>query len=221
MIRDNRKDDKYFDAFIVYQKERIRKKEEKLLSCSSDESKADRINLSLMKFKMDLLFAEFSAGYNKSQLVISLESAINTAIDMTKIDYESLLNLLAITIFLDSRTKLSELIDKHKNVILEDKLLKLFAVYLETEEIIWNGEFTVSKVYSKLENLDTASNKVDVLLDYLYSWYLNHRDTSWYESDKGKNDTYVGYWSFESAAIAKIFKLAENKLIKNEYYPVL
>jgi hypothetical protein len=34
-------------------------------------------------------------------------------------------------------------------------------------------------------------------------------------------DTYVGYWSFESAALAKVMGIDENKLKGNEYYPLL
>ncbi len=31
--------------------------------------------------------------------------------------------------------------------------------------------------------------------------------------------SYTGYWSFESAAIARILKLDEQVLSKSEYYP--
>lgn len=221
MIRDKRKEANYFDSYISYQINRIEKKEGKLLSCEEDKGKRDRINLSLMIFKMDLLVARFSAGNDRKKLEGALESAINTAIQMPEVDYESMLNILAFSILLDSNYKTKELLAKHEQMVFKDKLLKCFSYYLSIKELTWTGNFFVPKVYDKLAAINTAKDKCAVLLEYLDSWYLDRSETSWHESHKGSNDTYVGYWSFESAALARVFNINEDKLMGNPYYPVL
>ncbi|MCI8925697.1 MAG: DUF1911 domain-containing protein [Lachnospiraceae bacterium] len=221
MIRDNRKSIDYFKNYIEYQKDRIRKKKEKLSTCGDDKSKAERINLSLLNFEIDLLYAEFSLGTKKSGLITFLNDAIDTATKMTKIDYESLLNLLALSVLLDNNKKAQILIKNHRDMIYKDKLLKFLAIYLKEADIKWEGEFTIPAVYGKLETIYLSDDKESVLLEYLNVWYEEHKDTSWYGSDSSNNDIYVGYWSFESAAIAKIMKITERKLGKNVYYPKL
>lgn len=221
MIRDKRKDDNYFRAYIGYQIERISKKEKKLVACNGDKSKVDRINLSLVKFKGDLVFAAFSSGYEKNQLKGFLQSAIDTASDMSQLDYELLLNFLALSVILDDDMDVKKLITQHKGFIYKDKLLKFLASYLESGEVIWEGEFVISELYDKIECIDSVNDKEGVLCSYLEDWYSAHKGFSWYESDKGIFGTYVGYWSFESAAIAKIYKIAEERLRENVYYPVL
>lgn len=106
-------------------------------------------------------------------------------------------------------------------MIYKDKLLKFLAIYLKEADIKWEGEFTIPAVYGKLETIYLSDDKESVLLEYLNVWYEEHKDTSWYGSDSSNNDIYVGYWSFESAAIAKIMKITERKLGKNVYYPKL
>ena len=221
MIRDNRKSIDYFENYIAYQNERIRKKKEKLSACGDDKSKAERINLSLIKFEIDLFYAEFSLGTGKSELIASLNDAIDTAAKMPEIDYESLLNLLALSVLLENNKKAQILIEDHKGMIYEDKLLKFLAIYLKENDIKWEGKFIIPAVYSGLENIYISDDKESVLLEYLSGWYEDHKDTSWYGADRRNNDTYVGYWSFESAAIAKVLKIDESKLEKNVYYPKL
>lgn len=221
MLRDHRKNAAYFEAYISYQNERIAKKNEKLSACQNDKSKAERVRVSLLNYLIDLLFAEYSFGYDKSVLLLTLNNAIAIASEMNSLDYESLLNLLAISVFLENKHKTKELINVHKSFISSDKLLTCLASYLETNKIIWNGEFVIPKLYSELSDLDTSLDKESVLQKYLSTWYKKRDETSWYDSDKSDKDIYVGYWSFESAAIVQIFGISDSQLRENPYYPCL
>lgn len=221
MIRDNRKDKKYFDSYIAYQADRISKKTEKITTVQGDFSKRDRINLSLIKYKVDMLIAQFSVGADAKSLEKYLKDAVNTAFDMQKLDYESALVLMSISIILSDHESIRKISEKHKTFISEDKLLNMMSVFAESGKLFWNGKFIVPEVFDGLENIFDSPDKEKLLLDYLFGWYDNHKDASWYESDKRSNDTYVGYWSFESAALAKIFSISENKLKQNIFYPII
>lgn len=221
MIRDKRKDKNYFDTYIAYQSDRIMNKTKKIITAQGDSDKIERINLSLIKYKVDMLIAQFSAGADAESLERYLKDAVDTVLDMHKVDYESVLVLMSISIILSDNESIKSITEKHKAFILEDKLLKMISIFAEQGEIHWDGKFIVPGVFDGLENICNSSDKEKVLLDYLFGWYDNRRDTSWYESDKRSNETYVGYWSFESAALAKIFSVSENKLKQNIFYPVI
>ena len=221
MIRDKRKDKKYFDAYIAYQADRISKKTEKLSAAQGDDSKGERINKSLINYKVDMLIAQFSVGADAKSLEKYLKDAVNTAIDMQKVDYESVLVLMSISIMLSDNESIKKISEKHKTLISEDKLLNFMSVFVESGKLFWNGKFIVPEVFDGLENLCDSSDKERILLDYLYEWYDNRKDASWYESDQRSKDTYVGYWSFESAALAKIFSISESKLKQNIFYPII
>ena len=220
MIRDKRKSPTYFASYISYQKERIAKKTEKLFD-ANDEAKEDRICKSLNQFKMDLLAAEFSAGYEKEQLSSDLRSAINTIIKLKKPDYETMINAMALAVLLNERDAVLELDDAHGGMIKNDRILNCFYSFLACGKRVWDGCFTVPDIYDRLNTLENSLDKESVLLLYLQTWYDDRKSCSWYESDKGNNDTYVGYWSFETAALAKVFNLDEKRLTLSEYYPVL
>lgn len=48
-------------------------------------------------------------------------------------------------------------------------------------------------------------------------WYRAHKDASWYNSHKSAANIYVGYWSFEVAAVAKIYDVPDSE--DWPYYP--
>ena len=219
MIRDKRKSAEYFEKYIEYQKDRIATKDAKLDVCANAKAKRERINLSQIGYKVDLIFAEYSAGYSTKDLKISVESAIDTALDMTKISFESLLNILSLQVVLNDSYEIDELVKKHSEFISNDKLLNCLATYLQTKKVVWDGSFSVAKVFDELDKVVSSDKKDAELNKYLQTWYVNRKDTSWYDTDKNANEVYVGYWSFESAALAKVFGIDETVVARNEYYP--
>lgn len=221
-MRDKRKDEKYFIDFIKYQKNRILKKEDKLNKTLNDKDKKNRINLSLVKYKLDLLIAQFSYGIDIDELLYSLDSVIKTATEMDTVDYETTLNILSIAVLLEAKNKkIKDFISKHSKFINEDKLLKFISSYLCDGSLIWDGKFVLGNIYDKLNDLMENEDKEEVLFRYLNVWYIDRKDASWHESHKGINNTYVGYWSFETASIVKILGVNDEKLKINDFYPVL
>ncbi|MCD8109564.1 MAG: DUF1911 domain-containing protein [Clostridiales bacterium] len=222
-MRDNRKSKEYFEKYLEYQRERIQKKESKLQECQGDTDRAQRIYRSLMNYQIDLYFAEFSYGAEKERLGEILKSMLETACAMDHPDYETLLNLLSISIVMDCSEYsllLDKLLNKQNSVIHDDKLLNLFACFIGGNELSWRGSFVSREVYGELDHI--LGNDIEVVLEkYLAGWYVHRKDMAWYDSHKGTNDTYVGYWSFEAAALAIVFDVDDQRLKNSPYYPVV
>lgn len=219
MIRDRIKDAKYFEEYIAYQADRIFGKKEKLAACMDDDAKADRIRLSLLHYQLDMIFAKFSNGEGKREIEKVLEESLNTAAAMAKVDYESLMNLLSIAILYDVKKEAVSLIHKHRDAILGDKLLNCLAQFIENGARIWDGKFLVKTAFDRLNDFGISLDKETVMQSYLEAWYDLHNDAAWYDSHKNQNDTYVGYWCFEGAALARVFALDSRKLNNNKCFP--
>ena len=91
------------------------------------------------------------------------------------------------------------------------------------KQIIPNNRFTDD--YINLENVffedNTPTEALADLTAYLKEWYLLHEDHLWHDShlDLQNNDKYVGYWSFESAAVVYLLDLDDSSLHQFLYYP--
>lgn len=219
-MRDKRMDLNYFKSYIDYQNDRINKKSSKLADCN-DIMKEQRINKSLLTYKIDMLYAQFSIGTDKEQLKICLIDALHTASQVNNIDYENLLNLLSLSVIIEEKSICAKLIAKNKDMIQSDKLLNCLSEYIDNGSIVWKGDFLIKELYSTLNNLVTDADKENILYSYLSNWYDNHKNFAWYDTHKNGKDTYVGYWSFESAALVKIIGIDETKLKNIDCFPML
>lgn len=216
-MRDTRKDKEYFEKYLDYQYSRIGKKTAKLKD--ADEDKKQRVLVSLTTYELDLLKAEFSAGAAKDNIKTLLNRAIMIAGEYKNITYEDLLNLLSLSIMVNDKSEAAKLIKLHNERISNDRLLKYLSMYINGKEPVWDVDIPLKKEFIALDEVINANVKEDKLCNYLNDWYGNHCGYSWYNSHLGSEDTYCGYWSFESAAIAAILGLDDSKLKDSEYYP--
>ncbi|MDQ0233117.1 PoNe immunity protein domain-containing protein [Metabacillus malikii] len=138
--------------------------------------------------------------------------------------YVRILWMISIGIMLDVSQKY---INQLKNLVtrfeLQDYLLDFLLNKENSNRNDSNKGFTFSEPYSLLYDVINAKSKneaVEKLKYYLEeAWYNGHGDTGWYESHKSKHDTYNGYWSYESGAIARILDLDDQILRDVPYYP--
>lgn len=219
-MRDTRKDKAYFEAFLEYQYSRIESKITRLEY--ANEEKKQRILVSLIGFELDLLKAEFSAGAPKEKLRSLLIRANSIVSEYRNIVYEDLLNLLSLSVMLNlnKRNEINNLIENNKVIIEKDRLLKFIASYLKGEVPKWDNKITLKKEFSELDKVFSEDDKESMMLKYLDTWYEKHSKYGWYNSHQGNLDTYCGYWSFESAAIANILSINESELQISKYYPI-
>ncbi len=70
-----------------------------------------------------------------------------------------------------------------------------------------------------IEDGDHAN--VNALKNYLEEkWYKAHSGLIWHNTHSPDSPyPYLGYWSFESAALVKMFNLDDSSLIDVPYYP--
>lgn len=216
-MRDMRKDKEYFEKYLEYQYSRIEKKMAKLKD--ADEEKKQRILVSLVGYELDLLKAEFSVGTTKDNIKTLLNRAIKIAGEYKNITYEDLLNLLSLAVLVNDKSEAGKLVKLHYDKIEKDRLLKFLALYINGEKPVWNEDIPLAGEFIKLNKVFTEKSKEAGMRDYLNEWYENHSGYGWYNSHLGTSDTYCGYWSFESAAVAIILGLDENELKQSEYYP--
>lgn len=218
-MRDKRKNKEYYKAYLGYQNLRIQKKREKLKE--SEDGKRQRVLVSLTGYEIDLLKAEFSFGASKEELEELLSSAMSIVSENANVTFDDLLMLLSFAVMLEAGSDAKKLIDNNASTISKDRLLNFLSTYIENGKGEWNQSISLRKEYGLLNEVFTSNDKETALNDYLKKWYGAHSDYAWYNSHLRDTDTYCGYWSFESAAIAKILKLDNKKLNGSEYYPVL
>lgn len=205
---------------MYYQYSRIEKKVAKLKDAAED--KKQRILVSLTGYELDLLKAEFSMGATKDKLKTLLNRAIKIVSEYKNITYEDLLNLISLSIMVHDKSEVIKLIKLHQDKIEKDRLLKFLSMYIMGEKPRWDKTIGLSGEFTLLNKVFESQSKEAELCDYLKEWYKKRAGYSWYNSHLSSSDTYCGYWSFESAAIAAILELNKDALKEeSEYYPYL
>lgn len=224
-MRDTRKSKEYFTMFLEYQYDRILSKKSKLAQCEkSDVDKQNRINITLMGYKINALIAEFSSGASTDVLKKSLESCCRTAGSLKFLGYETSIRLLSLIILLDHYENSANLVRKALSECGEDKLIRCLAGYITDKSISWIGDFLFPDIYDPLNKVFQSvsqEEQVDALAQYLSGWYQSCAGSSWFDTLENKHNVYYGYWSFESAAVAKILDIPPCKLQKYDFFPVL
>lgn len=222
-MRDTRKSASYFESYLEYEENQAEKRAEKLNACD-DEEKKTRINSNLLLNRMRVLCASFSYGVTQDELKTLLMFACATAGEVRSLTYSDALTLASFAVMLDEKVAIRPLFERFQDVFVHDKLLSGFMSYIECGTATWVGDYQFTTPYAGLDVVISATDKKakeTALLAYLKSWYNQCDDCAWYDSLSSSSDIYYGYWSFESAAIAKIFGLDESVLAQSPYYPKL
>ena len=218
-MRDKRKNKDYYRAYLDYQYSRIEKKSAKLAEAEGE--KKQRVLVSLTGYEIDLLKAEFSYGSSKENLKTLLIRAMSIASENANVSFDDLLTLLSLTVMLEAGSDAKKLIDSKASSINDDRLLNFLSTYIENGKGDWDQSISLRIEYELLNDVFTSDDKETALNEYLEKWYEAHSDYAWYNSHLRDTDTYCGYWSFESAAIAHVLNLDINVLKENRYFPCL
>lgn len=115
------------------------------------------------------------------------------------------------------------LVDVADNAKVDDVLLDCLTIFYGIKRNFKSTKFEKENPYAKaLEIIKTAVNDKaaasTALIEYAKNqWLEGHSDYGWTKAFKRPN--YYGLWSFEAAAIAKIFKLDDSALKDDNHYP--
>jgi len=136
--------------------------------------------------------------------------------------YESMLWMVSLGILLEIEEKdfdrLVKLLDKEQ---FQDYFLDYLIAYRKPGRTISEQVNFENYYKGALETIHLAKPEAEQRLKkYLeQEWYQSSKDTYWHNNHMSPNNTYFGYWSFESGAIVKIMGLDDSSFKDNEYYP--
>lgn len=229
MTREKLKDDKYFNEYLAYENERIQKFENAIEQVILDRGEDDAVKatyIAVQGFYINTITALYSSGAPLEEVKIFFPKVIKSMKKCWNSNgaYVEMLWMISIGITLDVP---KEQMEELKTLIIKDGLKDFLIDTLihsfDEEWQVTTQEFTNPIPYQELKIvLETNQGEValNALKTYLDSkWYVGHDDMGWYDSHILQEDTYSGYWSFESAALVKIKKLNDSILSENIYYP--
>lgn len=178
---------------------------------------------------VDIAICEYSLGYSFSKVKATVEVAIE---DYTQTYNSSiahgcssyiLLRLVSMATLVDVDDFHWELlVDKWKESGEYGKLVGILLSY-RTPELSAKHEAFIDGRYDKLLNTFSVDDPVELqkqLKAYIKKWYVRNRSLSWYNAHTRDDiNAYFGYWSFETAAVAKVRGIDLTGTTLGEYFP--
>lgn len=176
--------------------------------------------------EMKVIRGKYSIGENISSLGGNFKNAIRNIehIGQNEVGYLNLLWTISLGILLETDKqnveRLAQIVERQN---IEDFVIDYL---LCASDIGWTKirnvfieevPYTNTKEIIELAETDKkeASNRLHTYMEK--EWFQGHYDYEW--KDAHKRHGYVGFWSFETAAIAKILDLDDSGLKDNNHYP--
>lgn len=238
MMRDNLCIEEKCREGIEYNKEFIEENREDIKGLEEDirngiqkypkdnKSIIEARHLTTFKYEMENIRAKYSLGEDISTIeeefdnaIYDLENVINK-----KAGYLNLLWMISLGILLETDKKnierLSKLAEKEN---IQDSVIDylLYASDIGWTKItnIYYKENPYSKTKEIIELTQKDKNKASKRMQQYMEkeWFQGHYDYEW--KNAHKEPGYVGFWSFETAALAKILGIDDSSLIGSNHYP--
>lgn len=238
MLRDNLKSLEYFENKIANAEKYIHKRKEKIINLEQDIKEGinrfPKDNISIIystyqtntMYEIDKMCSLYSAGRPAYDLNQEFEYTIVCMENYgdNKIGYLNLLWMISLGILIETDKnnikRLSKLVEKEK---ITDAVIDYL---LYACDIGWNeltDTYVKENPYSKTKEIIELAQKdknsaSDRMKKYMEKeWFKGHYDYGWKNAHKEPN--YVGFWSFETAALAKILGLDDSSLKESNHYP--
>lgn len=223
---------------IEYHKEFIEENREEIKSLEEDEKNGiqrypnDNKSIVLENYlsnfihEMNDIRAMYSLGEDISKMEVYFYNAIDDLehTGTSKVGYIYMLWIISLGILLETDKKnierLKKIVDK-KNVndAVIDFLLCASDIGYTKMTNVYFKENPYAKTREIIELAQTdkkeASKRLQTYMEK--EWFRGHYDYEW--KNAHKEPGYVGYWSFETAALAKILELDDTSLKGNNHYP--
>lgn len=237
-MRDKLCKERDLKLMIMCNKQSITKAEKEIQLCEEDEKNHiqrysgsnDEIILNikgLMFIRLERnVRAEYSLGTECSNLeeYFLKMNKIVQELDYEKILYVNFLELISLAILLEvSENDFQILVDFADDAKLNDVLLDCLINAYGRKRKYTSSEFEKELPYKEAVEIITLANSDKTkaaakLEEYVQkNWLKGHSDDGWTRAHKEPG--YCGLWSFEAAAIAKIFDLDDSKLKEDNHYP--
>lgn len=218
-MRDILKMNEYFDVFIIEQSARVEKFEKKINTGEIKEDRITSLKEVLLQIKLEIIIAKYSRGDSLDGLKNEFTTITDSILELwDKDSYEQNLRMASLVYLfgIDEVTK-KKISDKLKERPYYDSIIE--SILFGNVENKLAASISFPNLYSKLSDAILTKN-VNILVEYLRSWYKNNDDSPWYDTHKCSDfNIYYGYWCFEAAAIAKRLNLKDDSLQNEPYYP--
>ncbi|WP_283750353.1 PoNi-like cognate immunity protein [Bacillus cereus] len=223
---------------IEYNKEFIEENREDIKSLEEDtkngiqryskdnKSIIEGTYLANFRYEMEDIRAKYSLGEDISVIEEEFHNAIydleNTG--SREIGYLSLIWMISLGILLETDKKnierLKKIVDK-KNV--NDAVIDFLLYASDIGYTKMTNRYYKENPYAKTREIielaqtdkKEASKRLQTYMEK--EWFKCHYDYEW--KNAHKEPGYVGYWSFETAALVKILELDDTSLKDNNHYP--
>ncbi|HFJ9428822.1 DUF1911 domain-containing protein [Bacillus cereus] len=221
----------YHKEFIEENREDIKSLEEDTKNGIQRYSKDNKsiiegTYLANFRYEMEDIRAKYSLGEDISVIEEDFHNAIydleNTG--SREIGYLSLIWMISLGILLETDKKnierLKKIVDKkNMNDVVIDFLLCASDIGYTKMTNVYFKENPYAKTREIIELAQTdkkeASKRLQTYMEK--EWFKGHYDYEW--KNAHKEPGYVGYWSFETAALVKILELDDTSLKDNNHYP--
>lgn len=238
VLRDNLKPLEYFKARICSSEKFIQRGKYKIIDLKEDIkngiNRFPKDNESIICstyqtnaiYEMKKMCLIYSAGMSIEYLNEDFEYTVLCMenYDEQRAGYLNLLWMVSLGILLETDKsnieRLSKIVEKEK---IKDGVIDYLLCASGIDWGMVNGSYVEENPYAKTKEIIELAQKdkklaSDRLKKYMEKeWFQGHYDYGW--KNAHKEPGYVGFWSFETAALAKILELDDSSLMKNNHYP--
>lgn len=179
---------------------------------------------SLFSEEMKLICAKYSDGAPLPEIERHFYEAVGylSGVEQDNLGYTNTLWLTALGILFEANHETFEVISKkaiHFNDALLDYLLRSTGIPHPDCSCGFYKKVPYCLMQQIIQLPAAEKNSAaKIIEDYLnHDWFMGHKDYYWLEAHKRRD--YVGFWSFESAALVKLLDLDESKISCPKYYP--
>ena len=211
MIRDRIKTEEYFQEAFEWYSESLRKKLERFYKVKP-ENLSDHFRFRVINYE-DLLRVGYSLGKDVQELFPYYQGMLSNLKEVASegVPFDLAVDIFALGVLYSERKE--EFLDDLKAIYEQmdhtDGLIEYFIVYLFHDKIV--------PFHSILEYQNMIEDTYESVAKAQGFWYYSHSDAPWYNNHT--KDTYVGYWSFDTAATCKIKGIFDERLKDLEYFP--
>ena len=211
MIRDRIKTEEYFqEAFEWYSQ---------CLQEDIEDYKKEKPKDLMSHFRFmvinyeDLLRVGYSLGKDVQELFPYYQGILSNLKEAASegVPFDLAVDIFALGVLYSERKE--EFLDDLKAIYEQmdhtDDLIEYYMVYLFHDKIV--------PFHSILEYQNMIEDTYESVAKAQGFWYYSHSDAPWYNNHT--KDTYVGYWSFDTAATCKIKGIYDERLKDLEYFP--
>ena len=211
MIRDKIKTEEYFQEAFEWYSQCLQE------DIEDYEKEKPKDLMSHFRFMVinyeDLLRVGYSLGKDVQELFPYYQGILSNLKEAASegVPFDLAVDIFALGVLYSERKE--EFLDDLKAIYEQmdhtDGLIEYYMVYLFHDKIV--------PFHSILEYQNMIEDTYESVAKAQGFWYYSHSDAPWYNNHT--KDTYVGYWSFDTAATCKIKGIFDERLKDLEYFP--